>query len=208
MAKAKKSNGAALREEWLQHAITAFVVEWSKVGVAVPSDVRVSCSFPGGGAANKRIGECWPRARSLGKVNEVFINPVLENALVVLDVLGHELLHAVDDCKSGHKGAFNALSKMVGYSGGKHSSAATDEAKRFLTALAGKLGPYPHSSVILTAKKTAENKGVHKFHCPEHGHILYSTAKQVDEFGAPKCNVCGEDMILQDRQKKNVKETI
>jgi hypothetical protein len=61
---------------------------------------------------------------------------------LVLDIFGHELLHAADDCNSRHGKAFTALSERVGYSGGKYSSAQTDEAKRRLTAIARKLGPY------------------------------------------------------------------
>lgn len=65
------------REEWLSHAAHAlregFVTHG---GVAVPADVKVSCGFPGGGSATRRIGECWPRSRSAAKLNEVFISPV------------------------------------------------------------------------------------------------------------------------------------
>jgi hypothetical protein len=85
-------------------------------------------------------------------VNEIFISPALDRPLVVLEVLGHELVHAADDCKSMHGHAFTALSKCVGYSGGKHSAAATDDAKRFLAVLAGELGPYPATSGLARSK--------------------------------------------------------
>lgn len=92
------------REAYLSKATIIFTKAWIKKGVSVPADVQVSCGFPGGGSVFKRIGECWPRARSAGKVNQVFINPTQSDTVRVLGVLGHELIHAADDCKSGHRG--------------------------------------------------------------------------------------------------------
>ena len=215
MKKARKANGMKLREEWLQHAVTRFIVAWGKQGVAVPSDVQVACGFPGGGSAHKRIGECWPRARSLAKVNQVFINPTLDHPLQVLDVLGHELLHAADDCQSGHGKAFTALSKRVGYSGGKRSAAQSDDVKRLLTVIAGELGPYPHREVILVKKQRKASDGLHKFMCsveddPEVDtpDVLYSTAKMVEEHGAPVCRCHGEPMRPVERGEKKIIQTV
>jgi len=214
----RKANGVGLREEWLQKAVTQFITAWHKLGVAVPHDVRVSCSFPGGGSPTKRIGECWPRARSAAKVNEVFINPTLDNVLQVLDVLGHELLHAADDCQHKHGAAFTALSKRVGYSGGKMSAAQSDDAKRLLTFIAGELGGYPHREVFIVKKVRNESHGLHKFQCAvgaEEGgedgvkaDVLYSTAKMVEQHGVPVCRCHGEPMMPVERTKKGEITTV
>lgn len=191
----------ALREAWLRRGVEMFTRAWQAAGIAVPADVQVSCSFPGGGSPRARIGECWPRARSAAKVNEIFINPTLDSSLEVLDVLGHELLHAVDDCKSKHGSTFTKNSKRVGYSGGKHSAAKTDAAKALLASMHAALGDYPHGRIALSVKPVKPNAGLHKFSCKLGcGDVLYSTSRNVELFGAPSCRECGEPMVAMNRQ--------
>lgn len=88
------------REEWLRRACARLSAEvFAPTGFALPPDVRVSCSWPGSGSPSKRIGECWSRAASEQGVNEVFISPKIDDPLRVLDILVHEGIHAIDDCK-------------------------------------------------------------------------------------------------------------
>lgn len=199
-----KKNQQQQREEWLNRATNLFRIHWATLGVKVPKDVQLSCGFPGGGSIRRRIGECWPRVRSAKKVNQVFISPVIDAPLAALDILGHELLHAVDDCASGHGQVFTKLSGRVGYSGGKHSKAETPAAVAHLKLMSKSLGRYPHGAVTLSAKKAKSNTGLHKFTCEEHGDTLYSTEKMVATHGVPKCRECGEDMVAHDRTKQVV----
>lgn len=195
-----------VREQWLQRAAKAFTVEFAKAGVVVPPDVKVTCGFPGGGSPSKRIGECWARSRSLAGVNEIFLNPTMENPSQVLDVLGHELLHAVDDCKSGHGKEFTRNSKLVGYSGGKRSAAGM-VALAFINALAKELGPYPHRALVLVKKEKKDSNGLHGCECG-CGNKVYSTAKKLEEYGFPICGQCGEEMFPGDRKDKKLVETV
>jgi len=196
------------RELWLIKATNILRTRWASMGVTVPDDVKVTCGFPGGGSPRRRIGECWPRGRSAANVNEVMISPVLDRPLDVLDVLGHELLHAADDCKSGHGAAFTANSKRVGYSGGKHSKIVTPEAVALVQVMLEKLGAYPHAKVELTAKKRNASHGLHKLECG-CGNCSYMTAKKIEEFGFPVCGACEEPMVLNsERTKKKVITTI
>jgi len=196
------------REQWLTQATIIIRTAWAKLGVDVPADVKMACGFPGGGSPRRRIGECWPRARSAAGVNEVMISPVLDQPLVVLDVLGHELLHAVDDCKSGHGAAFTKASKVVGYTGGKHSKVERADAHALMAAILAKLGAYPHGKVALVAKKRNASHGLHKLECG-CGNVSYMTAKKIEEHGWPTCGSCEQEMMLQsEREKKKVVETI
>jgi hypothetical protein len=201
-----KAPAADVREQWLQRATRALTLRFAASGVVVPPDVKVTCGFPGGGSPRKRIGECWPRSRSLAGVNEVFINPTMENPAHVVDVLGHELLHAVDDCKSGHGRAFTKNSKLVGYSGGKVSSARGD-VLTFVNMLALELGPYPHRSLVLETKEKKASNGLHGCEC-NCGNKVYSTAKKLEEYGFPVCGNCGEEMFPGDRGDKKVVQTV
>jgi hypothetical protein len=218
----------ATREAWLELATAMIRLRWEGMGVTVPADVKLSCSFPGGGSPSMRIGECWPRGRSAANVNEVFINPTLDIAYTVIDVLGHELLHTVDDCKSGHKGAFNANSKLVGYSGGRQSSAETDEAKAMLNEILSNIGAYPHQKLYIKPSRnvtveppkdgevvkpgeevtgpTKRSAGVLKYTCCND--VLYSTAKLTALHGMPCCRACGGEMVEQARTARKNKATV
>jgi len=202
-----KAPVADVREQWLQRAAKALAARFAAGGVKVPDDYKVTCGFPGGGSPKKRIGECWPRSRSLAGVNEVFLNPTLENPMQVLDVLGHELLHVADDCKSGHGAVFTKNSKLVGYSGGKHSAATLGGALPFIKELAAQMGPYPHRSLVLVAKEKKESNGLHGCECG-CGNKVYSTAKKLEDYGFPVCPACGEEMFPGDRADKKVVQTV
>ncbi len=93
------------RQTWLEIAVTHASVEFSKHGYAVPV-VRISCGFPSTGQRSRRIGECWPTKVCSGGLNEIFISPLIDDSDEVLGIIFHELVHAVDDCKSGHGAAF------------------------------------------------------------------------------------------------------
>jgi|GEM_PF-105789 len=189
------------REEWLARATLALSERFAAGSVTVPADVKVSCGFPGGGSPRRRIGECWARSRSAAKVNEVFISPVLAVPYMVLDVLGHELLHAVDDCKSGHGKDFTRNSKAVGYTGGKHSR-AKDATVDYLNLLAKQLGQYPHGEVVLAPKQQKPSHGLHKCVCPTGCGVWYATAKTLEDVGELVCPSCGETTKAVERREK------
>ena len=102
------------REQWLEAAVQA--VAKANPSVTLPP-VKVSCSWPGGGSARKRIGECWARKMSKAGINEIFISPKIADADRVVSILTHELAHAVDDCVHGHKAQFVAIGKSLGLVG-------------------------------------------------------------------------------------------
>jgi len=65
---------------------------------------KPTIGFPSANGLSKKrrtLGQCWPRAASADGLNQIFLNPTLTSAERVVDVLAHELVHAVDDCKSG-----------------------------------------------------------------------------------------------------------
>ena len=69
------------REAWLHRAIGAFRSRFTEIGLPLPARLHVSVGF---GYSSREEGD--PAA--------------------VLVSLLHELIHAADDCQSGHKGAF------------------------------------------------------------------------------------------------------
>src|SRR5271156_3243260 len=92
------------REAWLNHAVELTRAHLrDSAQVDVPQAIRVSCGFPGGGSARTRIGECWSSTASKDGQVEMFISPVLDNAVDVLAVLVHEAIHAAVGTQCGHK---------------------------------------------------------------------------------------------------------
>ncbi len=104
------------REQYLTDGINHLSGLFLNIGYELPP-VKVTCSWPGGGSAQSRIGECWPRQASKAGYNEIFISPLIDNPVRALDVLTHELIHAIDDCQHGHRKEFSRIAKAVGLEG-------------------------------------------------------------------------------------------
>jgi hypothetical protein len=182
------------REEWLVAAVEALTPLFAEVGKTVPT-VRVSCGFPGGGSARKRIGECWSTKTAKDKIANVFISPVLDDPTVVLSTLTHELVHAVDDCASGHKGEFRKIATAVGLAGKMTATHAGEVLQARLVEIANELGAYPHSALSLGGRPKQSTRLL-KVSCPECGYIARVTAKWLEEIGAPICP-CNEEPMIE-----------
>lgn len=142
------------REEWLHRAIDALRPEFEKVDFPLPEKIHVSVGF-GYGAKRESatiLGQCWSSGSSEDGVNHLFISPEMKDEARVLDVLIHELVHAADDCKSGHKGAFATAAKALGLTGKMTATVATPELAEKLRELAVSLGSYSHATLYPMGK--------------------------------------------------------
>lgn len=190
----------ATREEWLVAAVEALRPRFELIGVELPA-VRVSVGWPGGrGRKNSVIGQCWAASASTDNVAQVFISPVLDDAPRVLDVLAHELVHAADDNKSGHKGEFTRIAKGLGLTGKMTATVAGEELAAHLAALVeDELGPYPHAAIIADAEgadgPAKQGTRMLKIECTSgNGYIVRMTRKWLDEYGTPSCPCHGAPM--------------
>jgi hypothetical protein len=177
------------REEWLEAALPMLRDIFSEAGAQLPP-VRVSCSFPGGGSPKKRIGECWPRSRSVGEINEIFISPVLSDSAVVLGVLVHELVHAVDDCVSKHGKAFKALASAVGLEGRATSCSPGARLTAELAIVASLLGPYPHAALVLGGKAPKKPGKDVKFECAKCDFVFKVSPVMAENNQVLCCPAC------------------
>lgn len=109
----------------------------------------------------------------------------------MLDVLVHELVHAADDCRSGHKGAFRRLATAIGLTGRMTATVAGPELAARLHALAEELGPYPHAALDASMRKKQSTRML-KVVCPDCGYAVRTTNKWL-EIGVPTCP-CGTEM--------------
>lgn len=202
------------REAWLLAAVEALRPRFTEVGLPLPAAIRVSVGF-GHGAKRESatiLGQCWAARASADNVPTVFISPELDDTARVLDVLLHELIHAADDCQSGHKGAFAEAATRLGLEGKMTATTAGVALAAEMMTLAASLGDYAHAKLSVP-KVTSEvpvgpdGRPVPRIHsgpktqgtrmlkceCPCCGYVVRTTAKWL-AMGAPKCP-SGTDMV-------------
>jgi len=183
------------REEWLHGANKALAEIFKVEGYTLPDDVQVTCGWPSksaGRSSRQRIGECWPRGASKNNVNEVIISMSLDDPIQVLETLIHELVHAIDDCKSGHKGPFRKMALAIGLEGKMTSTHAGNALKLQLEAIASNLGTYPHGSIDFSNRKKQTTR-MHKVTCQDDGcGMVFRTSNKWVELSAHylDCPIC------------------
>jgi len=153
---------------------------------------RISCSWPGGGSARKRVGECWPSGSSNDKTREMFISPIEDNAIEVLSIVAHEMIHAIDDCKHGHRGPFRKMALAIGLEGKMTATNAGPELTKKLKIIADILGPYPHAKLNLNDRKKQTTRMI-KMTCNNCGFIARASKTAIEQAGYPICG-CGNKM--------------
>lgn len=185
------------REEWLMQLTRAMRPMFKKNGFPIPDTVKVSCSFPGGGRPNKRIGEAWPASASKGKTIEIFISPVLADSMRVADVLCHELIHAAVGNEHGHRGPFPRLAKALGLGGKMTATVATEDFTAWAKPLVERIGEYPHTELkMMGGSQKKQGTRLVKVECLNTGYIARTTNKWLEEYGAPICPCCNDVMTV------------
>lgn len=186
------------REEWLHAAIAQIKPLFKAAGADLPK-VQVSVGWPYK-KTTKTIGQCWSTKTSEGEVNHLYISPVLGDPVRVLDVLIHELVHAVDNVENGHGPAFRRLALRVGLAGPMKATHAGEELKAQLEAISRSLGDYPHHAVTVE-QVAAQKKGSRliKVECELDGYVARTTRKWLDELGTPICPACNQSMVEEEK---------
>lgn len=204
----------ATREAWLLAAIDILRPVLKQAGCTTMNERRfaVSVGFPKGNV-RKVIGQCWAaKASECGGTNHVFVSPVLSDAVQVLGVLVHEMIHADDDGESGHKGHFSACAKAAGLEGKMTATTVGEGLRPVLEDIVSELGPYPHvklniGSQIIKKQTTRLLKAVCSLgaDCPvkdEKGKgLVIRITKKWAEIGMPSC-ICGEEMMLDEAESE------
>lgn len=191
------------REAWLRAAYDALLEQFGWAFDAEedfdhkPFDVQISTGFPRQDRNGKVIGQCWKEESGNGSRN-IFISPVLVDPSKVLATLLHEMIHAQDDCKNQHKGAFRRTWKAVGFVGKATVSEPGPELADTLKTISGALGWYPHTVMTPAKKEKTQTTRMLKIECPTCGYIVRTTKKWIAE-GVPTCP-CGTEMEAEDNE--------
>ena len=195
----------SIREQWLETAIELMKPHFTESipGVEFPK-VRVSVGWPGGKHGPRTIGQCWAPFAATDNVSQIFISPVLDEELIVLATLAHEFIHAIDENKSGHKGAFGVMARAIGLEGRLTATVAGEALTAVFMTILEKLGTYQHAalgSVPADPTRTitgapSRNKSMQKVVCEESGYTARVSNKWLLE-GTPSCPCHGEPMVVE-----------
>lgn len=172
-------------EEWLTHAVNALRPHFAMAGYEIRA-VRATVGWTSAGSHGSRIGECWATRACSDGVNTIFINTNLVNSMHILDVLVHELVHAVDDCQHKHSREFARIAKKVGLKGPPWRSASADvPLLQLLHSIALDLGHHPYGVIYPPAPAYREmNSG--RVVCPQCGFTCRTLASW-RSVGHPLC---------------------
>lgn len=190
-------NSEYTRECWLESAALLLAADFKSIGFPLPAKIKISVGFPSKSALavrKQRIGECWDGSATTDNIAQVFITPLIDDSIKVLDVLTHELVHAAVGTKCGHKGAFIKAAKAIGLTGKMTETVAGPELLTRLNAIVSCLGPMPHARLIAGGKDKKQSTRLIKAACEKDDYIVRLSRKTLS-LGTPICPVCHEHMI-------------
>lgn len=131
-----------MRELWLLEAVQCLRALFPRL-YPVP-EVRVSVGWatvrPG-----RTLGQCFFAGSTGDHIRQIFISPLIDDPVEVLDVLAHELVHAALPDGIGHDMRFVCLARRVGMTMGPAAMQSAGPALRArLEEISRELGKYPH----------------------------------------------------------------
>lgn len=196
-----KSKTNATREAWLLRAVDLMARDlFRKLAHVEVPPLNVSCGFPSRAALSsksRRIGEAWhPSVAGDGK-SQLFIHPSLNEAVRVVGVLAHEVVHACVPMAK-HGPAFKRIAVAIGLTG---KMTATTESPAFAewvkSVLLPKLGEYPQPEFSpSTMHRDKQGTRMVKIECPECGYVARTTRQWLATIGLPQCACSGCEFIV------------
>ena len=138
-------------EVWLNEAMEYMRPRFAALGYEIPP-VNINVGFGSSGfrSGTKKytLGWCYARRMSAAWINDIYITPLVEESSVALSVLAHELVHAIDDCKSGHGETFKQISKDLKLTDCTQVGLLDfRETVDFYRRVLAKIGRYPRSGI-------------------------------------------------------------
>lgn len=176
------------REGWLQAATKKLRPVFKKHQSEIPTLLYVGCGWPRGGKAEV-IGQCFGKTWTLDGATHIFVSPTQGDAIQVLAVLVHELVHAAVGCEEGHKGKFKTLARALGLEGKLTATTVSEKSILYpiLVKISDELGDYPHSRMFPKRKATNPSKKswVRLYSTTIEDYTLTMSIRVFKEYGYP-----------------------
>jgi len=168
------------REAWLLAAVEAVRPKFTTTGLPLPGRLHVSVGFGYGARAESKavLGQCWARRASADGVNHIFVSPIEDDPAAMLITLLHELIHAADDCASGHRGMFAEAAARLGFRPPMTATPPSPELAAEVAALAQALGRFPHARLDPGARDTSPPAPPDGGATPDGGKVHSGPGKQ------------------------------
>jgi len=162
----------ALREQWLNNAVTSVRGIFHANGFPIPDHVRVSCGFPSKRARSlyRNVGEHFSPDASEDATHQIFISPVLDDSVEVLGVLVHELTHAVTG--SSHGTEFKHCARKVWLEGSLTQTKVGAQFRSNFAPILESLGIYPHAKLNVASSYKVQGTRMIKATCHEDNGSL------------------------------------
>ncbi len=174
------------REEWLQAALPLLQADVFGQAHTLPRKVRISVGFPVGsrGGKFKSIGQCISAEASSDSIPTVFISPEIEHPSRCLDILAHELIHAMGIFNHGKD--FRKIAVDIGLTGKMTATVASDELREKLDIIISMIGDYPHVKLNFEGEIKKQSTRMIKAACDHCGYTVRLSRKWA-EIAAPDC---------------------
>jgi len=195
----------ALREQWLNNAVTSVRGIFHANGFPIPDHVRVSCGFPSKRARSlyRNVGEHFSPDASEDATHQIFISPVLDDSVEVLGVLVHELSHAVTGAEHGL--AFKQCVRKVWLEGNPSATKVGVNFRTNFAPILDSLGIYPHAKLNVEGSYKPQGTRMLKavcgtcvVHAPDgtvKSQYTIRVSKGWADKGLPTCQ-CGTQFVL------------
>lgn len=171
------------RETWLNQITAKHIApHFEAQGYTLPENVRMSCSLT---SHKKAIGQCWSSIASQDNHFEIFIHPSIAESNRVVDILIHELAHAVVGIQAGHGKVFKRCAESVGLTGKMTATIATPELNMTISEWVQDMGEYPHAPLTQSGIKKQSTRMI-KCVCSKCDYQVYTSKKWI-EIAKPVC---------------------
>ena len=171
------------RETYLTEIAQTFLVpHFQDAGydlASIINNCRFSCSLTSGTRAsskNQTIGLCWSKLSSENGYSEIMISPTIADTSRAIDILIHEIVHALIGHENGHNSKFKKCAVAVGLTGKMTATIASDELKEKIKEWIKIVGEYPHAKLNLTAAKKQTTRMI-KCKCSKCDFTMYTSRR-------------------------------
>jgi predicted SprT family Zn-dependent metalloprotease len=189
------------RETWLLKGVEELKKSvFQPVGLKVPK-VNVSVSLMSTGIRkqkNATLGENYHTRCSTAGNHEIFMSPLYfdrSNSARVLDVLAHELIHAIDNNKHGHGKVFRDMALKIGLKSPMRATTANKELKEKCEKIVKKIGEFPHDKMIIDQNRKKQGTRMKKVSCLGCGFSYRTSQKNINMMTNNICNACGKEKL-------------